>query len=310
MSAASPSASFVPAEYEWLLLRFAADRESRAPSLLAKAQESASRHAPLRVLDLGAGSGANLLYLAPRLPARAQAWTLIDRDTSLVARVEACFAVMAGRIPDMELHAGELRFADRAARYALKTGDFLADDSPLYQEAWDLVVANAVFDLLSHAQLGHFFDLVTRHWQSSRPPMYFTINLDENIAFTPRLPEDGAVATLFHAHMQRQQSFGRALGPKSAEAILRLAEERGLRVLAAPSPWQIGAGEAPMLHANLDFVDHAVHEMLSGIHGPAAAPHDLSVAAFRRWLDERRAQVERGELTLLVGHEDAWITWQ
>jgi hypothetical protein len=312
MSSGPASPSFVPAEYKWLLLRFEADRQSRAQILLARAQEHAARHAAMRILDLGAGCGSNLLYLAPRLPATAQEWTLIDRDAALVSRVEASFSAMAPGIPGMELGAGELRAGDRTVRYRLEIGDFLRGDCGVFGQEWDLVVANAVFDLLSAEQLGRFFDLAVEHWQRSRPPVYFTINLDHEFAIEPGAPHDQAVRALFHAHMQRRQWFGRALGADSAQAIARIAGQRGLVVHTAPSPWRIRADQPQLLQANLDFVDHAAHDMLAG--EPDAAQDRVlasnpSIEEFDRWLGERRAQIDRGGLTLSVGHRDLWITW-
>jgi SAM-dependent methyltransferase len=308
MSSGPVSPSFVPAEYEWLLLRFEADRRSRAPDLLARAQEHAGRRAPARVLDLGAGSGSNLLYLAPRLPAPAQEWTLIDRDAALVSRVATSFAALGPRLADMTPAAGALRASDLDIRYQAVNGDFLRGDGGVFQQPWDLVVANAVFDLLSAEQLARFFDLAVEHWQG-RPAMYFTINLDHELALAPAAAHDDAVRALFHAHMQRQQGFGRALGPDSAEALARIAGQRGLLVHVAPSPWRIGADQPEMLHANLDFVDHAVHEMLAAPEAERARAARLDLADLDRWLAERRAQIEGGELTLTVGHQDLWITW-
>ncbi len=311
MSSEPASPSFVPAEYEWLLLRFEADRQSRAPGLLAMAQEHTARRGPVRVLDLGAGSGSNLLYLAPRLPASTQEWTLIDRDAALVRRVETSFAAMAPVVSGMELGAGELRERDRAVRYRLEIGDFLRGDGGVFERAWDLVVANAVFDLLSAEQVARFFDLAVESWQRDRPAMYFTINLDHEFAIEPGAAHDDAVRALFHGHMQRQQGFGRGLGPDSAQAMARIAGQRGLRVHGAPSPWRIGADQPAMLHANLDFVDHAVHEMLAqpDLAQDRARAGSLSVEELDGWLGERRAQIDRGELTLSVGHQDLWITW-
>jgi hypothetical protein len=244
------------------------------------------------------------------LPANAQEWMLIDRDAALVSRVETSFAALAPSIAGMEVGAGELRAGDRVVRYRLEVGDFLRGDGGVFAQAWDLVVANAVFDLLSAEQLARFFDLAVEHWQRSRPPMYFTINLDHELAIAPASPHDHAVRALFHAHMQRRQWFGRALGADNAHAMTCIAAQRGLLVHTAPSPWRIGADQPAMLHANLDFIDRAAHEMLAG--EPDASPgrvRALSVEELDRWLAERRAQIDRGELALSVGHQDLWITW-
>ena len=319
---------FVPTDYHWLMLRFEADRASRAPDLLDRVVASLASQTPgasaagrpLRVLDLGAGAGANLLYLAPRLPAATQEWTLIDRDDALVRRVEACFEAFVPRIPGMAAAPARVDFPGAAVTYRTITGDFLRADCPIYRERYDLIVANAVFDLLSTAQLARFLELAAMHWQDSRPPLYFTINLDRELTFSPAgtpgpgaeiaAADDGAagddarMVALFHAHMQREQAFGRAMGPDSAGEMLRLLRDRGLAVQAAPSPWLAGATERDFLHANLDFVASATRDMIAAGQGGG-----LSMAEVDAWLAHRRAGIDRGALGMVVAHQDIWATW-
>jgi len=67
---------------DWLFLREAEDARARDAALLTDLSFSCSK--VLRVVDLGAGSGNNLRYLAPRLPV-PQHWTLIDDDEATLS---------------------------------------------------------------------------------------------------------------------------------------------------------------------------------------------------------------------------------
>ena len=64
---------------DWLTLREAADRRARDETLPERLCAAWRRRGWSRVVDLGSGTGANLRYLAPRLPS-GQRWTLVDHD--------------------------------------------------------------------------------------------------------------------------------------------------------------------------------------------------------------------------------------
>ena len=72
----------------WLALREAVDHRSRAPSLTSRLRREWQTRQWTRIVDLGAGTGSNLRYLAPRL-SEPQAWTLVDHDAELLERLEA-----------------------------------------------------------------------------------------------------------------------------------------------------------------------------------------------------------------------------
>ena len=77
---------------DWLALRAEADTRARdegSADLLRTLVDRLDRSddaqiAGVRVVDLGAGTGANHRYLAPRLPL-AQRWTAVDHDATLLA---------------------------------------------------------------------------------------------------------------------------------------------------------------------------------------------------------------------------------
>ena len=68
---------------DWLGLREPFDATARDRAL---AGSMALTQKPCHVLDLGAGTGANVRYLAPLLGGE-QIWTLIDHDAGLLERV-------------------------------------------------------------------------------------------------------------------------------------------------------------------------------------------------------------------------------
>ena len=71
---------------DWLALREPADRAARSLRLSRLVAERLAGHEPVRVLDLGTGTGANLRFLAEQFPAPQQ-WTLVDRDAALLRQV-------------------------------------------------------------------------------------------------------------------------------------------------------------------------------------------------------------------------------
>ena len=114
---------------EWLALRAAADRRSRSRPLLAVLRRRlagrAGARSPLRILDLGAGTGSTLAALAPVLPGRQQ-WTLADDDAALLWR-----AVAAPRPFRVLVRTIAVNLADPAALPALIDGTRLATASAL-----------------------------------------------------------------------------------------------------------------------------------------------------------------------------------
>src|SRR5947209_11926119 len=68
----------------WLALRAPADSAARSAALTQAIVAALPPDRPVRILDLGSGTGSNVRYLSPRLPG-PQHWLLVDRDPELLS---------------------------------------------------------------------------------------------------------------------------------------------------------------------------------------------------------------------------------
>src|SRR5882672_1819965 len=112
---------------EWLALREPADHAARSMELARALLETLPGDRPLRVLDLGAGSGSNLRYLlqAASDSPRPLDFLLIDHDPALLALVPKATGI-------------ETRCMDLAT----------LDDRTIF-EGRAIVTASALLDLVS-----------------------------------------------------------------------------------------------------------------------------------------------------------------
>jgi SAM-dependent methyltransferase len=223
----------------------------------------------LRVVDLGAGTGANLRWLAPRLSGGLladaeladQRWTLVDHDPRLRAWGPAPSVTVRGDVADL-------------AR-------LLDDAGPV-----DLVTAAALLDLLDTAQVTAVADAVL----ARRVPALFSLNVTGEVALEPTDRLDGALAAAFDAHQRRQ---GR-LGPDAGAVVAALFHGKQWTVVTAQTPWRLAAAvEAELVEAWLLGRVEAAVEWRPALQPDAEA-----------WLERRRVQCRAGELTAMVGHVD------
>ena len=266
----------------WLALREPVDHRSRevaAVSLLAAAWRAGGWS---RAVDLGSGTGSNLRYLAPRLPA-LQRWTLVDHDTDLLARVS---------------------FPEGVERPACVSADLAGAGLTVLTEARaQVVTGSALLDLVSRAWLERLVDIC----RQANSAAHFALSYDGGIQWHAAAgdphpaddPDDGRVRRAVNAHQRRDKGFGPALGPMAglmAESAFRAA---GYRVWLLRSPWRLGPRDVPLVRALLAGWEAAAIEMAEVGDDAGIAP-----AAVRAWAERRRATVESGQFGLTVGHVD------
>jgi hypothetical protein len=276
---------------DWLKLREPHDAAARAAALVAQAAGMRDA-APLEVVDLGAGSGANLRWLAPRLGGR-QRWRLVDDDATQLGaalRDTQIWAEAGGaqaRAPSRE----SLDFADGRCecRVDVERLDLATQLARLDLPRAALVTASALLDLVS----ADWLRALAARCREAQARVLFALNYDGRTTCSPAEPEDAEVLELFNRHQRRDKSFGAALGPDAAHAAERELAALGYEVTTAASDWRLEPAAASLQRTLIDgWLDAALE----------VAPHRR--AALTDWRRRRHAHAAAGRSALIVGHVD------
>jgi len=274
---------------DWLALRAGADARARSvaleEALLAALRARGARRAssggttlPLRCVDLGSGSGANLVRLVPRLP-DPQHWRLLDTNAALLN--------LAGA------RAATLRTAGGAAlRVDCAPLDLATADLAELCRGADLVTASALLDLVCAAWLKRLADAVV----ASGACALFVLDYDGRRECRPTDPLDAAAHAAFERHQRGDKGFGAALGAAAVEHAARAFERRDCHVQRARSDWRLDAADAPLQRALLD-----------GWHAAAREAEPGRAAEFDAWHARRRTLLDSGAARVVVGHEDLLV---
>lgn len=284
----------------WLALREPADIRARSATLTRAVAYLLARdidRRPLGLLDLAAGTGSNVRYLADRLPA-PQHWLLVDRDPALIGEVPARMSAWGAvrgctASPEPEgivLRSEQLECHVRTRRLDLGALEELGIFSDRH-----LVTASALLDLVSERWLR----ALAVECRAAGSPVLFTLNYNGRSRCEPVEPEDEMVRELMNQHQRSSdKGFGRAAGPDAVEIAERSFGENGYRVRREPSDWVLPP-EARALQ----------RQLIEGWANPATEIAPEHAPLIRRWLARRLAHVDAGHSRVTVGHEDvlAWL---
>lgn len=197
---------------DWLALRAAADSRARNPGLASRLGARFAGWGRIRVLDLGAGTGANLRATAP-LIACPQHWLLADNDAALLARCRP--------VPGSDIRT--------------RTADLARDAEALFDPAPDLVTCSAFLDLCGAAWLDRLAGALAR----SGAALYAVLSYDGREVWEPPHPLDPQVLAAFHADQRRDKGLGPSLGPEAHAHLAHRLRARGYEVLEAGSDWAL-----------------------------------------------------------------------
>lgn len=274
---------------DWLALREHADLRARNASLARLLGDHLARQSPVRVVDVGAGTGANLRATAPHL-GPLQSWHLLDHDPELLAAAGSALAAWAD---EAEIEGSGL-FLTRGAQHihvTVELVDLSAHPEAAVSRAPHLVTASAFFDLASAPWIERFTAAVAR-----AQAVFFTVlTCDGRNDWAPPHATDAAIAAAFRTHQGRDKGFGPAAGDVATDLLLHAFHQHGYETRVEDSPWLLDAGDA---------ADRRLMAALAtGTADAAGETGFVPPARLDAWLEDRRqAQQCR------IGHADllAW----
>ena len=272
---------------------------------LVKALPSVAAETPLRVLDVGAGTGVMLERMLEWGLLTDAAYTGIDADSGNINAAREslpCWANEQGfRVS--EDGEGRMRFERGLQNVsveleAIDIFDFINRER--HRRKWDLLVAHAFLDLMNlETALPALFRAL-----SPGGLFYFTINFDGATIFEPVIDSqfDALVEKLYHQTADERRTANRPSGDSRAgRHLFKHLRDAGAEILdAGSSDWVVFArrdgypgNEAYFLH----FIINTIYTALLG-------HTQLDAERFARWIDERHRQVEQGILTYIAHQLD------
>ena len=264
-------------ESGWLNCRESVDHRSRSTMSVAMVVRAWSESHWTRVLDIGAGTGSNMRYLAPRLP-KPQRWTLVDSDKGLLNEAAAA-------------PAGDVGVTTLVADVSVSVPALIEETNP------DLVTASAFLDLVSEKWLRSMVNACC----AGRRGALFSLTYDGSIqlhsSVTDPTPaedtDDALVRRAVNNHQRRNKGFGPATGPMSSLKTETAFREVGYSVWLFQSRWLLGANDGPVVSYLIDGWAAAAVEECPG-----------ETARITAWADRRRETLASGEFAVSVGHLD------
>jgi SAM-dependent methyltransferase len=286
-------------DLDWLDLREPFDAAARSDELAHRLL--ARLPARPRFLDLGAGTGSLLRFLAPRL-GRAQVWTLVDADRELL---EAAYDTIADRAESVGYKVAVpnrrtllVHAPGGAWRIETLVADLAEAPRNLPLANADAVVCSALCDLVSRPWLD-------RMAAALRVPFYAALCVTGRDRFIPPHPADPMVAAGFRRDQMRDKGFGGvALGARAPAAIAEAFGARGFTVDSAASDWVVRSRGLEPLPGMNQAASRFLSELVMG-HAEAAGRQDRKDdARIEEWMERRLDQVANRRLSARIGHRD------
>ncbi|MEH2339876.1 class I SAM-dependent methyltransferase [Nostoc sp.] len=283
---------------QWLELRISYDAKARNLNVETSCQEYLKRHKKLKIVDFGAGTGANCRYYFSKI-SHEQEWFLVEQNQELLEIAFDRLIVWAQENGyESQLQNSRLVLTNQVHKITIHriVGSILDLENLIDLNTFDLAVANAVFDLFSEKQFQTLLECLKKY----HLPMLATINYT-GMNFIPQSEKDSDFIKYYHHHMQRHQDFGRGMGPECGSFMWEAIKGIGMKVLQGESPWEISNSDPVFLEFILGFMEESIPEIIE----EATLQDKLNT-----WLLEKQQMMSQKKLSCSVAHQDFWGYWE
>lgn len=218
---------------DWLALREHADSRARNRQVAEALALALGGRQTLRIVDLGAGTGANLRATAPLLPAD-QDWYLLDHAPDLTGAARSALAAWA----DAAEHTADgLRLLKDGRRITvtLVLTDLSRSLDAIGAAVPHLVTASAFFDLVS----ARFLETFAAECARLNTAFFTALTCDGRDCWSPVHGDDDAIAAAFRTHQGGDKGFGPALGNDATDRMETAFRAQRYAVRRGDSPWRL-----------------------------------------------------------------------
>jgi len=260
---------------------------------------------PVRVLEVGAGTGTMVERMLERQFLTGAAFTAVDAEPDNIAEARRRLCHWANTM-------GWEAATDSAGRLALTQSDrravvdlICADvfefvERRQSRRGWDLLIAHAILDLLDAPTA------LPLLLSCLRPGglFYFTLNFDGATILQPAIDPalDAKIEALYHRTMDGRITGGLRSGDsQTGRRLFGHLRRAGAETLdAGSSDWVVFAGVGGYPADEAYFLHHIIHFIDGALRGHP----ELDPPTFAAWIAERHAQIERGELVYIAHQLD------
>ena len=244
---------------------------------------------PIKLADLGSGTGSNALFLSENLNSRHAEFHLVERETYLLE--EARRRIQEKNAGCYEERNGVVSLRKGAYQHAFYFYNELASEFMRRKVDLLVVCASALFDLFTEEE----FNALLKGLKSGHTALYGALNYC-GTAFFPSCEMDEKFVGLYENHMSRLLRKGRPMGKRTMAYIQDVMNpENGWNLAVSDSPWLLGAKDSDFISQNLDFYEKALPELVV---------NQEERTEFNEWMAEKRRMIAGRKLAMRVYHQD------